>query len=63
MADRIQALQNLEFNDEMGWSLYPEICAAVLRKNSFNVDLAADQFEPVTAPNPCPTPIAEQSRI
>jgi hypothetical protein len=63
MAGRIQALQHLEFYDEIGRALCPEILAAILRKKSFDVDLAADQLEAVTAPKPCRTSIAGQWRI
>jgi hypothetical protein len=63
MADRLQALQNFEFDDAIGRPLCPEIFAAVLRKNSFNVDQAVDQLERVTAPSPCPTSIPGQWQI
>jgi hypothetical protein len=63
MADRLQALQNFEFDDAIGRPLYPEVLAAVLRKNSFNIDQAADQLERVTAPSPCPTSIPGQWQI
>jgi hypothetical protein len=63
MAVLIQKLQDLEFSDDLGRLLRPKALAAVLRKNSFNVDRAADELEPVTAPDPCPTSIPGQWRI
>jgi hypothetical protein len=63
MADLVQALQDIEFRDEVGKILCRDVLAAVLRKELFNVDKATDDLERVTAPDPCPTSIPGQWKI
>jgi hypothetical protein len=63
MEVRIQTLQDFEFTDEGARPLSREVLAAVLRKHAFGVDEAADELEPATAPDPCPTSIAGQWQI
>jgi hypothetical protein len=63
MAALVQTLVDIEFRDEGGKILCREVLAAGLRKQLFDVDLATDDLERATAPDPCPTSIAGQWQL
>jgi hypothetical protein len=57
MEDLVEDLLDLEYEDPVGEYLCAEVLAAVLRKNAFDVDQAADAIERAYAPDPCPTSV------
>jgi hypothetical protein len=63
IAALIHALQDLKFEDDHGRPFSPEVLAALLRKNSFDVGKATDDLELATAPEPCRTSIPGQWQI
>jgi hypothetical protein len=63
LVELIQALQDLKFIDEWARPFSPEVLAALLRKNSFDVGKATDDLELATAIEPCPTSIPGQWQL